>query len=314
MTKGNKKDRRQFIKNVSIASLTLGLMPKTLLANEQSTTQTLACDQTTLDYYGVGPFYSENPPVINDGQLAKSTEAGQRLIISGRVMNMECTEVIADALIDVWQANHDGAYDNTGFNLRGKFSTNKQGFYIFETVKPGKYLNGSKYRPSHLHFKITPPGKSTLVTQLYFEGDTDIADDAAASIKTGTYDASNRIIALTENSEGKMEGTWDIVLDAKGTSIGTNDLHLEKGIIYSAGPNPFSNELAINYGVFNKSRVGLMIYDIQGHLVANIEDQERISAKYEAVWQVPESLAKGYYFVALKVNDIQVHYLKVLHQ
>lgn len=49
-----------------------------------------------------------------------------------------------------------------------------EGFYLFETIIPGKYLNGAKYRTGHIHFKITPSGFPTLTTQLYFEGDTDI--------------------------------------------------------------------------------------------------------------------------------------------
>jgi protocatechuate 3,4-dioxygenase beta subunit len=39
---------------------------------------------------------------------------------------------------------------------------------------PGFYpidLQGGLYRPSHLHFKILPPGFPKFVTQLYFRGD-----------------------------------------------------------------------------------------------------------------------------------------------
>ena len=103
---------------------------------------------------------------------------GTRLIISGQVYNLECSEIIPNAEIDIWHANDSGSYDNYGFNLRGKTYSNAQGFYIFETIKPGLYLNGSTYRPSHIHFKITPPGFNTLITQLYFEGDPYIPTDA----------------------------------------------------------------------------------------------------------------------------------------
>lgn len=314
MKKGHPNNRRQFIKNVSLASFSIGLLPKALQADTAKTQQTMACEKTTLDYYGQGPFYSANPPTINNGQLATTSETGKRLIISGRVMNLDCTEVIPNAVVDVWHANDAGAYDNTGFNLRGKFLTNAQGFYLFETIKPGKYLNGSQYRPSHIHFKITPPGSATLVTQLYFKGDTDIEKDAAASIKSGSFDAQHRIIELKENTEGKLEGTWDIAMDGEGTSIGVQDLHVENGLIYSASPNPFQDEVVIRYGAFNPSKVGLMVYDIQGHLVAEITEKNLAPNKYEAVWQVPNSLAGGHYFIALKVNDIQVHYIKIFKQ
>lgn len=57
-------------------------------------------------------------------------------------------------MIDIWQVNGAGAYDNTGFTLRGISYSNGDGFYLFETIIPGKYLNGAKYRTGHIHFKI----------------------------------------------------------------------------------------------------------------------------------------------------------------
>jgi protocatechuate 3,4-dioxygenase beta subunit len=311
MSKTN-NNRRQFIRNASLAAFTVGLFPKSLLAKDQHEMQTLACDETTRDYYGVGPFYTENPPVKGDDQLANKTEAGERIIIRGRVTNLDCTEMIANAVIDVWHADDAGDYDNVGFNLRGKFTTNSQGFYSFETIKPGKYLNGSSYRPSHIHFKITPPGKATLVTQLYFKGDTDIPGDAAASITSGTFDASHRIVELKENNDGKLEGVWDIAVDGEGGNIGTQDLHLDKGVIYSAEPNPFSSRLEIKYGVFNESRVGISIYNLQGQLVAELEDKHLKPEKYSAVWEPASNVLPGQYFVALKLNDLQLQYLKVV--
>lgn len=311
MTK-QRNNRRQFIKNASFAAFSVGLFPTHALSSNQRNLETQACDKTTLDYYGVGPFYSENPPNITDNQLAKPTEPGERLIISGRVTNLDCTEMISNAVIDVWHANDAGEYDNTGYNLRGKFNSNSQGFYSFETIKPGKYLNGSQYRPSHIHFKITPPGKDTLVTQLYFKGDTDIPKDAAASITSGTYDASHRIIEIEKNKDGKWEGTWDIVIDGKGINIGVEDVHLDKGVVYSANPNPFKDQIEIKYGVFNKSKVGLLIFNIEGKLVASLEDKVLSPDKYTAVWAPQPDLPKGQYFVALKVNELQIQYLKII--
>jgi protocatechuate 3,4-dioxygenase beta subunit len=309
------KDRRQFLKNSSMAALGLGLLGSTKAApspSEAFPTNAPDCNPTTVDYYGQGPFYTANAPVLSDNILAPSTETGIRLIISGRVLNLSCDEYLPDTTIDIWHANHNGAYDNSGFNLRGKVISNSQGFYIFETIVPGKYLNGSAYRPSHIHFKISPPGFSTLTTQLYFEGDTDIPADAAASITSGQYDASHRIISLTTNANEELEGTWDIVLNGDGVTLGLNDLHLDKGVIYSISPNPFSDRVEIRYGIFKSARVGLLVYDIEGRLVATLEDRELGPEKYTAVWQPSSYMSDGHYFIALKVNDIQVNYMKVI--
>jgi protocatechuate 3,4-dioxygenase beta subunit len=311
MKKSN-NTRRQFLVNTSLTALGLGMLPKIGLGNSQTSQKTTAdCDKTTLDYYGEGPFYTANPPEISNAKLAKDTEAGTKITITGRVKNLDCTEFIPNTVIDIWHANDAGSYDNSGFNLRGKTKSNAQGFYSFETIKPGKYLNGSKYRPSHIHFKITPPSYPTITTQLYFEGDSDINGDAAASVKTGTYDASARIITLTKNSSGDYEGTWDIVVDGKGI-MGINDLHINKGMIYQTQPNPFKDSVTIKYGVFNEANIGLLVFDSAGNTVATLKNEKLKPEKYEAIWKPEIGLPAGIYFIALKVNDLQVHYEKVL--
>lgn len=303
-------NRRQFLRNTSLAALSLGILPNSSEAttsNSASKKSLLTCDKTTLDYYGEGPFYTDNPPMIENNQLATTDEMGTRMIISGRVFNLDCSEFIPDTIVDIWHANDAGEYDNNNYNLRGFTKTNSQGFYMFETIKPGKY--GA--RPSHIHFKIKPPGFDLLTTQLYFEGDTNIPTDAAASITSGTYDATNRIIPLTLNANGKLEGTWDIVINGEGITTGTSNIHLDKGIIYQVSPNPSSASITIRYGVFKTSKVGLLVYDMQGRKVANLADQMLNAEKYEAVWTPDNNLPKGHYFVALKINDLQVHYLRV---
>lgn len=311
----SKKNRRQFLKNTTLASLALGLSTNSAQAcnTPKRELDSLMCDKTTLDYFGEGPFYTDNPPEIQNGQLAVADEPGDRMIITGRVFNLDCSEYIPNTLIDVWHANDAGQYDNNGFNLRGQTYSNSQGFYMFETIKPGKYQNGSSFRPAHIHFKITPPGFDELTTQLYFEGDADLESDAASSITSGQYDASHRIIPLEENSEGKLEGTWDIIINGDGITS-AQSIHLDKGIIYRAGPNPFSNRISIMYGVFRRSKVSLEVFDLQGRLVANLEERNLSPEKYEAVWEPDAGLANGHYFIALKINDLQVHYLKVIRQ
>ena len=307
------KSRRQFLRNTTLATLSAGLIPQVLKA-EQNTAEavTTDCFPTTLDYYGQGPFYTPGAPSLVNNKLATDSEPGQRLIISGVVRTLDCTQYIADTVIDIWQANDAGQYDNSGFNLRGKTMTNAQGFYTFETILPGKYLNGAQYRPRHIHFKISPTGFPTLTTQLYFAGVTSIPDDAAASITSGQYDATHRIVTLTTNADGKLEGTWDIVVDGDGTGAGLHDIYLDKGMIYAVFPNPSSDTMQIQYGVFQKSKVSLSVYDMKGALVAVLDEQDLTPQKYTAEWKTPADMPAGIYWVALKINDLQVHYQKVV--
>ena len=319
MKKNKKDNRRQFLKNTSLSLLSVAVFPTILKSTNSSVALSnnnsiSTCDESTEDAYGQGPFYTLNAPTIQNNQLADTTEIGTRIIISGQVYNLECSEVIPNTEIDIWHADDAGAYDNIGYNLRGKTSTNSQGFYVFESIKPGLYLNGSIYRPSHIHFKITPPGFNTLITQLYFQGDPYIPTDAAASITSGSFDATNRIIPLVSNSNGELEGTWDIIIDGNGVSVGTSNIHLDKGIIYSAHPNPFTDRIEINYGVFQKAKVGISVYDIRGQIVATLDERMLDPEKYSVLWEPHKNLPRGHYFISIMINDLQVHYLKVIRQ
>ena len=308
------KNRRSFLKNTALGALTIGISSTSNPISGPNNKHDLTCNPTTLDYYGTGPFYTDNPPMIEETLLALPSEKGERMIISGRVLNLDCNEFIPNTVVDVWQANNQGQYDNQGFTLRGFTKSNAQGFYLFETVKPGKYLNGNSFRPSHIHYKISPPGFNTLTTQLYFEGDKSIENDAAASITSGTYDATDRIITLNKNSDNILEGTFDIVINGEGLPVGTNELHLDTGMVYKVSPNPFVNQVEIEYGVFKKSKVGLVVYDLSGQEVAVLEDESLTPNKYISIWEPEATLPSGHYFIALKINELQVHYLKVLKQ
>jgi protocatechuate 3,4-dioxygenase beta subunit len=125
MSEENINPRRQFLKNTSLAALSMGLLTFTAKATPPANPED-DCFPSTVDYYGEGPFYTDNPPDIIDGQLAAGDEPGTRLIISGRVQNLDCTEFLEGTVIDVWHANDAGQYDNVGYNLRGKTYANSQ--------------------------------------------------------------------------------------------------------------------------------------------------------------------------------------------
>lgn len=303
----SKNNRRQFLKNASLVSLSVGFAPFISKVNAFSNLTLSDCNLTTLDYYGIGPFYTANAPDIVAGQLWKDGDEGTILSLSGYVRNLNC-EGIANVEIDLWHADHAGDYDNSGYSFRGKVYTDDEGYYQFETILPGKYLNGSQYRPSHIHFKISAPGQDALITQLYFEGDSDIANDAAANISSGQYDARERTIPLSDEVDGKVEGVWDIIVDDGGV-INHMEEHLKKGMIYTA--NASGNQVEIEYSVFDKAKVNIAVYDMQGRLQVVLDQLDLVSGKYQATWD-SSNASKGVYLIVLFVNDERVHHLKVM--
>jgi len=136
MKRNKGASRRQFLKNTSLSVLSVAAFPTILQSAPSSASLSMQnskslCDQSTEDAYGQGPFYTANAPLIQNNQLADINEVGTRIIISGQVYNLDCLAVIPNTEIDIWHANDLGGYDNTGYNLRGKITTNSQGFYVF---------------------------------------------------------------------------------------------------------------------------------------------------------------------------------------
>ncbi len=116
-------------------------------------------------------------------------------------MTPDCTP-IAGALLDFWQADADGVYDNVGYRLRGHQFTDEAGRYSLETVVPGAYQT----RTRHIHVKVQAPNQPVLTTQLYFPGE-------AANDRDGIF-RPELVMTVQDTADGKL-ATFNFVLDAR---------------------------------------------------------------------------------------------------
>jgi len=125
-----------------------------------------------------GPFYRDGAPMRST--LFDKGQKGDVLVVSGTVVARN-GRPLAAALLDLWQCNADGKYDNDDpnnppkkdqFVLRGRVKTNEKGEYSFTTIKPVPYPIGeNQYRPAHIHVKASKDGYTALTSQIYFKGD-----------------------------------------------------------------------------------------------------------------------------------------------
>jgi len=117
-----------------------------------------------------GPEYKPGVPSKQGQDFAKGLQ-GQRLELSGRVLNLATCKPVQGAVLDLWQTNSSGDYDYKGFNLRGKIVTDKDGKYVLDTISPARlHLDGNITRPSHIHVIVGVPGQPMITTQVFFEG------------------------------------------------------------------------------------------------------------------------------------------------
>ncbi len=303
-----KLDRRHFLQAGSLLGLGSLLLTNKVLAGTADTKGD--CAPTTDDI--LGPYYLPGSP--NTSMVAQESEVGTRLFLSGTILSNDCLTPVAGAKIEVWQANDAAVYDTSqNFNLRGTMYSDENGLYAFESIVPGAYLNGSQYRPKHIHYKVTKPGFPDLVTQLYFEGDPYIAADPWAS----QADAALRIIPLASIGDEAMEGQFDIVLDGF-TSIKPNRFGLD-GDVLPIHPNPMRDLASIHFNVFREARVEVVITDTDGREIVTLINATKPQGRYTVQWDGQAggyggAVASGTYLVHLRMNGQVVKSQRIVRQ
>jgi protocatechuate 3,4-dioxygenase beta subunit len=118
-----------------------------------------------------GPYFKPSSPERTE--LFEEGMAGQPIELVGFVLSRTC-KPFASALLDFWQADDKGGYDNSGFRLRGHQFTDAEGRYRLRSVVPGLYPG----RTRHIHVKVQPREGRVLTTQLYFPGESKNRSDS----------------------------------------------------------------------------------------------------------------------------------------
>ena len=151
----------------------------------------------------LGPFYSRKDPEYPLGtniNRADPKPSDIPLFVSGQVQSVN-GKPLANALVEVWHASPEGLYENQDpdqpyLNLRGKFRTDADGRFNFRTIRPASYpipthgivgemlaaQNRHPFRAAHLHFTVSAPDHSTLVTQIFPADDLFIESDCVFGV------------------------------------------------------------------------------------------------------------------------------------
>ena len=183
--------RQEFI----LLSDTLGL--SMLLVAMHDGTQQGATEATVL-----GPFHTHDAPAMQNGADITNGAPGEPLHVTGRAVTTD-GKPLANALVDVWQADSEGLYDVQRGELkserraRGLMNTDSHGNFSFWTVLPEAYpvptdgpvgqmlLNTGRHpwRPAHIHFMVKADGYQPLVTHIFREGDRYLDSDVVFGVR-----------------------------------------------------------------------------------------------------------------------------------
>jgi protocatechuate 3,4-dioxygenase beta subunit len=145
-----------------------------------------------------GPYFTPNSP--RRRSIVPAGAPGRRLTLSGRVLTTS-GRAVPRALVDFWQADARGVYDNDGYRFRGHQLTDARGRYTLYTVVPALYTG----RTRHIHVKVQAPGEPVLTTQLFFPG-------VAANRSDRIFDA-DCLVRNWRLVSGRRLARFDFVLD-----------------------------------------------------------------------------------------------------
>jgi protocatechuate 3,4-dioxygenase, beta subunit len=173
-----------------------------------------------------GPFYPtdwsgdvDNDLVVVTGEAAHAQ--GQITHILGRILDTSGAP-IADAAIEIWQCDATGIYRHPrdthwlrkrdgGFQGRGRARSAADGAYAFRTIKPVAYPG----RTPHIHFAVTVPGRTPLITQMYVAGEPQNGRDGILNAISDRRQRDSVIVRLQpgDGIEARaLAGSFDIVL------------------------------------------------------------------------------------------------------
>lgn len=155
-----------------------------------------------------GPFYRPGAP--NQVDLYPPDSLGPVLNFEGSVADETC-QPLSEVLIEVWQADDHGRYDNddpenppdpSEYRCRGHLFTAADGKFRLRTVLPANYKvdpAGDWVRVKHIHFKLFKNGFAPLTTEIALIPDeytaTDQLFDAALAAELHPEDSPNQMSA-----------------------------------------------------------------------------------------------------------------------
>ncbi|MCI0506560.1 MAG: protocatechuate 3,4-dioxygenase [Gammaproteobacteria bacterium] len=177
-----------------------------------------------------GPFYPAHQQADKDVDLTiiqghTQRAAGEIIHVRGRVLDTNGNP-IANAFVEIWQANKWGRYihhrdpSNAPLDINfqgwGQTNTDANGHYGFKTIIPGAYPAGPGWtRPPHIHFKASGENYYPVTTQMYFP-DEELNKEDRILLNLSAADRNMVIAKRQPATQAEPVFIFDIVLRRAG--------------------------------------------------------------------------------------------------
>jgi protocatechuate 3,4-dioxygenase alpha subunit len=180
----------------------------------------------------VGPYFAYvltpkayGYPELVTNEVATPDAAGERIRIEGYVIDGD-GEPIIDAMLEIWQPDGEGRFSsetaagsNVGFIGFGRGEVDSNGFFFFETVKPGPVAGpDGRMQAPHVAIGIFARGLlRRLSTRIYFGDEDANASDPILSLVPDDRRAT--LIAQGQERGGKKVYQFNIRLQGEGETV-----------------------------------------------------------------------------------------------
>lgn len=209
--------RRKFLQKASIAAFAFPLL---LSCKNDTLAQKSSEDVLSLIKKNAKPAGAEGmgaidaPDVVSwKTALAKKTDEGEPMIISGTIFQSDGKTPVPNVLIYLYHTDVYGIYGRSGEHKHGKHRgwmlTDERGRYEFRSIRPASYPSSTI--SAHVHMTLTGKDfKEDWIDSILFEGDKFITErERNQSGKRGGF---NPILKLEKGTDGIFRATRDIQL------------------------------------------------------------------------------------------------------
>jgi protocatechuate 3,4-dioxygenase alpha subunit len=180
----------------------------------------------------VGPYFAYvltpkayGYPELVTNEMATPDAVGERIRIEGYVLDGD-GEPIVDAMLELWQPDGEGRFasaegrgSNAGFTGFGRGDVDSNGFFFFETVKPGAVPDpDGRVQAPHIDVGVFARGLlRRLFTRIYFADEAANESDPILSLVPNDRRAT--LVAEVQERGGKKVYRFNIRLQGEGETV-----------------------------------------------------------------------------------------------